>query len=200
MSRELHDGLGSELSNIIHNLDFIGQLNKKGRFEDLSLNIEELQNYTRTTLHHLRGGIWVLHHQSIQFQQLVSQIQSFALNQLGYSHSIDFEINLDETLSQKVLSSEYALTLFRVSQEVINNAIKYSKASKIGIEITVNKSGKIDYIIYDNGIGMVLEEVLNKDSYGLKNIYVRIRELNEEIEIISKPNEGTNTHITLLNL
>lgn len=200
LSRDLHDGLGSEISNIIHNLDYISQLNKHKKYDDLQLNLEELQKYTRSSLQHLRGGIWVLHNPNIALEQLLNKLHSFALDQLGYSHNSEFIVEIDNSLKKIILPPNYALNLYRASQEAINNAIKYSKATRIGIKIIPKNASIVEYNIYDNGIGMELTNALKKDSYGLKNIYQRIRAIGENVEIKSTANQGTEIIITLLKL
>ena len=78
-------------------------------------------------------------------------------------------------------------------KEAINNIVKYSNCNEANINIDYNAS-QLTMVLKDNGKGFDME----KASYGngLNNMKKRAKEINAEINIVSKINEGTK--ITLV--
>lgn len=81
-----------------------------------------------------------------------------------------------------------SIALFRVSQELINNSIKHSKADKIRISITEFDT-YINYYYFDNGIGYNPNEIIN--GAGLINIKERIELLNGTIQFSPRNKNAT---------
>jgi PAS domain S-box-containing protein len=94
-----------------------------------------------------------------------------------------------------------AIILFRCVQELLNNAVKYSKASIIAVKIVKVKS-KVIVNIIDNGIGFEPDKLhdvydFSNGGFGLFSIKERINNLGGEFLIQSKPKEGTDIEITM---
>ena len=90
-------------------------------------------------------------------------------------------------------------TVYRVIQEAVINAMKHSKASKV--ELLIKRVEDIITIqVNDNGVGFVLDDVLNmKDNkhFGICIMYERIYLLGGKIKINSKLHYGTNISISV---
>ena len=78
--------------------------------------------------------------------------------------------------------------VYRISQEALQNAVKYANGNKISWEIKM-EDGLLKVIVSDNGIGFDPEKV--KRGYGLSHMCERMEELQGRCEIISRPGEGT---------
>jgi signal transduction histidine kinase len=85
--------------------------------------------------------------------------------------------------------------LFRVFQEIINNALKHSRADLI--EITVSGQGAPTIIISDNGRGF--DVAATRGEGGLVNIRQRCRLVGYSAECRSAPGNGCVWHLTPLN-
>ena len=92
------------------------------------------------------------------------------------------------------LNAIQGVNLYRVVQEAINNAIKYSIASKIVLRITETTS-EINIDVIDDGIGFELNKISLGN--GLLNMKNRAEKINTIIRIESKPEEGTKISLTL---
>lgn len=94
----------------------------------------------------------------------------------------------------KEISPEKTIILYRMVQEVLNNIIKHSRATKI--IISINGNDITDLItITDNGSGFNTED--NKTGLGLQNLRQRAAMINAELKIASEVNQGTNVSFTL---
>jgi signal transduction histidine kinase len=69
------------------------------------------------------------------------------------------------------VSDIYAVTVYRIINEVLNNIVKHAEASEATIQVSV-VDRQLQIIAEDNGIGM--DNVVNKNGIGLQNIQSRI--------------------------
>lgn len=119
----------------------------------------------------------------------------------GYqdTHSIIFEIQTK--LTKVNLSDSSAIILYRCVQELLNNAIKHSNATKIIVEIDKNESYVMVNVI-DNGVGFEphkLDAIYNfsNGGYGIFSISERLGNVGGDFIIQSKRNKGSIMKITM---
>ncbi len=85
--------------------------------------------------------------------------------------------------------------LYRITQEVINNAVKHSSASKIVIELAAN-SNEICLSIADDGVGFQGDLQDTGKGLGMMNMKYRAQIIGATISLDT--HEGTGTRITLV--
>ena len=151
-------------------------------------------------------------------KQLMSELKalSASLNtdhimHIGFSKALENEINrltkttkhmisINKTGLEYRLSPEHEIILFRLCQEVLNNIVKYAKATSIiaSMEYTSNE---LRLAIQDNGVGFDIESTLNesgdKESTGLLNIKKRAGLINASFTIQSSSGNGTKIEIRI---
>jgi len=93
------------------------------------------------------------------------------------------------------LSDMKSILLYRSIQEVINNAIKYSNASLITLNLDKNQIG-LDIVLTDNGLGFDTSLLNNHQNhsgsgFGLFTVQERIRNIQGRFTIASEINKGT---------
>ncbi|MDG1331681.1 MAG: ATP-binding protein [Crocinitomicaceae bacterium] len=187
ISRELHDNIGARLSHIISSLDI--QLFKAKE----STEIGSINSFAKETMNQLRETIWAIGDKTIFLSELKQRIEHYCIqtNELSViaityvdRGSIDFELNATETIN-----------LFRIVQEAINNALKYSGAKTI--EISVNEQEKtISFSISDNGRGFSVDQA-KKQGSGLRGMIKRSEEINASLKIDSRTGNGTRINLRI---
>jgi len=86
--------------------------------------------------------------------------------------------------------------LYRIVQEACENALRHAHAKKIMIFGRLYQE-EIDIRVEDNGIGfsseisLKLDDLLAKKHFGLAGMYERASLIRADINIHSKPNQGT---------
>jgi signal transduction histidine kinase len=109
-------------------------------------------------------------------------------------------VNFTRSGEEFRLRPEQEIILFRLCQEVLNNVVKYAKASVIDVVIRYTAAEMI-LQISDNGIGfdieLVRQQSAEKESTGLLNVGKRARLINAGLEVKSRPGEGTSVTITI---
>jgi signal transduction histidine kinase len=91
-------------------------------------------------------------------------------------------------------SHEVSLCLFRVLQEALHNATKYSQARHFEVRLTC-AGDQLDLTVADRGIGFDPETALREGGLGLVSMRERVRLVNGTIVIDSKPMSGTTIHV-----
>jgi signal transduction histidine kinase len=89
--------------------------------------------------------------------------------------------------------------IYRIIQELITNALKHSKASKITVSLIQN-SHNIETIVQDNGIGFDYSQIklrkFENMHFGLLSINQEIHSLNGKMTVTSVKPHGTKFTIT----
>lgn len=172
LARELHDGVGPLLTTIKLYVQ-----NKIHESEDK----ESLKTMIDTTINEIRQMTNVLMPTSLDKFGIGATLSNYVKNiQKSTKTSILFEDLTKEDTSK--INKEQEINLFRIVQELINNSIKHSNATKIRITLT-----EFDHLLslyyFDDGIGFDIEKV-NLGS-GITNIKERVEIFDGTLEIDS---------------
>ena len=188
ISRELHDNVGSQLTFIISILD-----NLKGssvQFDEvIDKKIDTLSNFANKSISELRDTIWVLNSKQLSLSELKSRMLNFIRDARESVDTIRFHFDF-EIESDVELSSKQAINLYRILQEIVNNAIKHADAKDIFVAISQVENA-LQIKIQDNGVGFDYE-AKKKKSFGLSNIHNRIQEINGTLNVESSKESGTS--------
>jgi signal transduction histidine kinase len=88
------------------------------------------------------------------------------------------------------LPPELTLCLFRIVQEALQNAVKYSQAHEVSVVLNrVNGSG-VRLTITDDGVGFNVDGTWNR-GLGLISMRERLEAVGGTLSIFSKPGFGT---------
>ena len=193
ISRELHDNVGSQLTFIISILDNLK--NSSVQFDDaIDKKINTLTNFANKSISELRDTIWVLNSKQLRLSELKSRMLNFIKDAGESVDTIRFQFGFD-IHNDVQLSSKQAINLYRILQEIVNNAIKHANAKDISVSISQIEN-ELQIKISDNGIGFHYESE-KKKSFGLTNIQNRIQEINGSLQVVSNEEKGTHYSITV---
>ena len=184
VAKDLHDSLGGLLSTI------------KLQFDSVKVKIKEVEHVKE-----YKKANKLLDTAVEEIRTISRNMQPAALSNLGLIPAITDMINRFDNESYpdidfqfynipKRLDATIALSIYRVIQELLHNAIKHSKASEILIQL--NRDGKELVLQFeDDGVGFDMAS-LPKRGMGLSNIKSRVNYLKGSVEIDSKPGQGTS--------
>lgn len=117
-----------------------------------------------------------------------------ALHQLfedtGKNTGLQVQIDLPDRM--KVSNPQYALGLYRICQELLNNTIKHAEASIVELKLS-HSNGKLNFEYSDNGKGMDLNA--NQVGVGLRSIESRVEQIRGEFKWESSPGNGVRLNI-----
>ena len=193
ISRELHDNVGSQLTFIISILDNLKS--SSVQFDEaIDKKIDTLTNFANKSISELRDTIWVLNSKQLSLSELKSRMLNFIKDAGESVDTIRFQFDFD-IQNDVQLSSKQAINLYRILQEIVNNAIKHANAKDISVSISQIEN-ELQIKISDNGIGFDYESE-KKKSFGLTNIQNRVQEVNGSLQVESNEAKGTNYSITV---
>ena len=187
IARDLHDGIGSRLSSLKMQVNQVEE-------ENLSkLDINSLAEGLSKSIVDLRRTAFNLVPETLTKLGL-----ELALQDLCFSMSNkDVKISFTSNNIQDNLIESNQIAIFRIIQELINNALKHSNCTEIVVDCSQNNQLFL-ITVEDNGIGFNTKELNSYEGLGLKNIKSRIELLKGNIEVISGPSQGTIFNIELL--
>ncbi|RKZ88846.1 MAG: methanol utilization protein MoxY [Gammaproteobacteria bacterium] len=112
---------------------------------------------------------------------------------------IDFKLHVSADLDN--LNEMMNMTVFRVVQESITNAVRHADASQIAISVTnEHDSGGQDQLVLnirDNGKGMVIDDFHSDVDFGLLGMRERAHSMGGEFKLESALGEGVSICITI---
>lgn len=183
IAQDLHDAISSKL-NIV-SLSTNTLLADKKITQKNKETLNQILDITSTTLESSR---------KIAHDLLPPILSKFglkaALEELFEEFSKNTTISIEHELQELQLSETNNLHVFRICQELINNAIRHGKANELMIFMEESND---DFSIrfQDNGVGFDVKEVNKKAGIGLQNIRSRVKILNGDLTIKSTPNKGS---------
>ncbi|MBP7808271.1 MAG: hypothetical protein KA163_03165 [Bacteroidia bacterium] len=186
ISKDLHDNMGAELTIISSAIDIKAHGIEKEKDKS---DLETISDQVRKASALMRDTIWTISEEKISLVQFGIKIKEFADRAFGQKN---ITIHFKNTSNELSLRPESTLNLFRIIQEVINNASKHSGAKNFYIQNCVNDL-KIE--LKDDGKGFDIENV--ERGYGLNNITNRAKDINAKIDFEIKKGEFASINIEL---
>ena len=106
----------------------------------------------------------------------------------------EVEVVYKSNIEDGYLTKEHELNIFRIVQELVNNALKYSKCGIIKITLQ-EVENRLIIAVVDDGEGM--ESGKSEQGIGLHNINSRVDSLHGTISIDSEKGSGVSAIIEL---
>jgi signal transduction histidine kinase/ligand-binding sensor domain-containing protein len=188
ISRDMHDDLGADLTNIVIISKIARQILKlKPEERDVIDRIEAAAN---DVINKMNEIIWALNPSNDTLSNLVAYLHRYLKENLETAQ-IDFEVIIPQHIPNVHLKAGYRRNIFLVVKESVHNAVKHSSASMIKVEILLLNSAKnLKIIITDNGKGFNIDERTGSGN-GLLNMKKRMNEINGLYTISSSIGKGT---------
>lgn len=194
IAHDLHDGLGQTIAAANMCMDVLDDFAKEQFDEEVydifktgKKLISDATKETRLVSHNIMP-------RSLKQYGLEDASRTMIENYKRINKEIDFEF--ESNMNAIRFNDEVELTIYRVLQEAINNAVKYSKAQNISVRLNV--LGKRLFIyIDDNGVGFDVEDAKSRKSgLGLTSLAERVNIIGGSFDIKSELGKGTSITVT----
>ena len=153
---------------------------------------KELYSIVDDSMHDLRSLLMDLSPKTLEMHGFASALNDLT-NRISNTHL--FHIKCFVTPMLEKFDSKYELTLFRITQELINNSIKHAGCKEIGIQLFYREKN-IVFSYEDDGKGF--DQETNKTAgYGIKNIETRVSLLDGKLTWETSPGNGINVTIEI---
>jgi signal transduction histidine kinase len=187
LAGDLHDGLGGMLAGVKINLSRLSPAaNEDAITKDLPVIINQLDrsvNELRRIARNMMPESLLNSGLEIALKEICESFASPALQ-------VDFQAyNIEKNIAQ-----DMQVTIFRIVQELLTNAVRHAGATAILVQCSQNE--KTFYItIEDNGKGFQTGTIDVSKGIGLTNVKNRVDYLKGNLEIESSPGAGTTINI-----
>lgn len=188
IAREIHDGIGQAISTVRLHLDFMmSKMHNPETKRDakrISTLITEIANDLRSLSHDLMPS-------SLVDFGLITALTNL-IKRVNQTQSI--YVHLENDILDEDIDFNYSLNIYRIIQELVNNAIKHSDCKEVKIKLSLRKD-TIIIIVSDDGKG---SDKNNKGTgIGLYNIKNRLASLNGQLEIKTSKFKGFKVIINI---
>ncbi|MCF2446926.1 sensor histidine kinase [Dyadobacter sp. CY345] len=185
IARDLHDGLGIQLSRI--------KLFIEAHQEELPLSVKEPLNQ-------------FLDEACTETRLISNDLRPYALSTFGLIPALEdlvqklnllnkTKLILDHYGKMPTLGDEAVVMIYRVVQELLNNALKHADAQVVTVQLMVNEETTL-ISVDDDGLGADFDHLISKGS-GIANINSRIAYLGGHVMWHGEAGKGTSVMISL---
>ena len=186
IANDLHDDLGGLMATVKLHFEVLERKQSPEMFKKTNALLNEAYQKIRGIAHAKNSGV-------LASQGLLKAIKNM-VKKISDVNNLHIEI-IDYGLENR-LENSLELMIFRIIQELIANTIKHAEATEMTIQIT-NHDHKINIVVEDNGKGFDVKEILKSSGMGINSIDKRVENLNGNVHIDSKINQGTSVIIDI---
>lgn len=193
LAKDLHDGLGGMLSGVKHSLSNIrGKVimteQNMQAFEHSLVMLDSSIAEMRRVAHNMMPESLLKFGLDMALQDFCKQVSLSGIVKVSYQ-SIGLEnISIEQSL---------AITVYRVIQELLSNAIKHASAKNVIVQVAV-EGQQLLVTVEDDGKGMDTASLKSASGIGWKNISSRLDYHNGKLDLQSSPGEGTSVNLEFL--
>jgi signal transduction histidine kinase len=189
IARELHDDVNQRMALLAIELDRWNQ-----QLPPSAVELHDHIHHAIQRLSNIATDIQALSHRlhssKLEYLGLVAAAKGFC-RELSEQHQV--EIDFRDMAMPRSVPKEVSLCLFRVLQEALQNAMKYSGVRHIKVELR-GTEGEIQLTVSDLGIGFDPQDAIHRRGLGLISMRERMQLVSGEISIKSQPGAGTTIH------
>lgn len=194
-AEDFHDEVGNKLTriNVLTNV-------LKNKIDnptpDINRILDQIQDNTGQLYSGTRDILWSLKPSNDNLYEILHRIRDFG-TELFQDTEIDFIFSGDETFWQDYrLPLDVSRNLIMIFKEALNNTLKYSKATRINLEISLKPKPKhiLHLVLKDNGVGFDQHNL--KKGHGIDNMNIRAERIKGVLHIDSTPGKGTIISLT----
>ena len=194
IAQELHDNIGQTLS-VIKLWMSIAPIEKEHPAYEGVQNSKEM-----------------LHKVIHDMADLTKSLHTDRISDIGLQEAINFDIaSIRKTglmeIQYEVQGDEFhfpdqkSIFLFRMYQEMMNNILKHSKATRVNVSIVYSSDYTFALTIQDNGVGFNTQQkkalTSGSSGLGLKSMRNRAKMIGANMTMLSEPGKGTTISVTL---
>ena len=186
IARELHDDICQSLTLISLELQQTYE-GSNGTDPQTKARMLEIQQHCSEVAGDVQALSHQLHSSKLDYLGLAAALRSFCRE---YSQQQEVDVEFKDEKVPNPLPRDVSLCLFRVAQEALSNAVKYSGATHVEVHLR-GMDAQIRLEVSDAGVGFDVEEAEQHAGLGLVSMQERVHLVNGTFSIESKANHGT---------
>lgn len=194
LAKDLHDGLGGMLSGIKFSLNsmrenLIMTSDNAQAFERSIDMLDSSIREMRRVAHNMMPEMLVKYGLDAALREFCNEIDRSGAIHARYQSVGIKDMPVDQTIS---------VTVYRIIQELVNNAVKHAQAKNVLVQLHQSESEKMLAItVEDDGMGFDANTLKNSGGMGWGNIQNRVEFLKGRLDLQSEPGKGSSVMIEI---
>jgi PAS domain S-box-containing protein len=191
IARDLHDDICQRLALLSMELeqakrDSAGRVSATKTLEEIRKHCSEIAGDVQSMSHQL-------HSSKLDYLGIVAAVRGFCKEfSKQYRVAVEFA---DRNVPQH-LPKDISLCLFRVTQEALNNAAKYSGTEQFKVDL-IGTADEILLRVRDRGTGFDVEQAKETGGLGLVSMRERVHLVQGRFEVESRRGAGTTISVSV---
>ncbi|MBX2951205.1 MAG: tetratricopeptide repeat protein [Leadbetterella sp.] len=190
LAKDLHDGLGGMLSGIKYSF--------QNMRENLILTPDNAQSFERSldmldssiremrrVAHNLMPEVLVRYGLDTALKEFCDEISGSGAVRMSY-----------QWLGTGTVEQSVSLAVYRIVQELVNNALKHAKAENVLVQVHLHE-GLLSVTVEDDGKGFDTALLRSPEGIGWNNIRNRVDFLKGNLDVRSSPGNGTSVLVEI---
>jgi PAS domain S-box-containing protein len=186
IARELHDDICQRMALLSIEIAKAHHLPKTSASAATS-SLETIQQHCIQIAQDIQSLSHQLHSSSLDTLGAVSAIRRLC-KEYSMQHGVD--VDFAESNMPRELPRDVSLCLFRVTQEALHNAVKYSGVSQFSVTLSATGSD-VQLEVIDAGAGFDVDEAKKRRGLGMISMQERANLVHGRFAVESKPGMGT---------
>jgi signal transduction histidine kinase len=193
ISRDLHDGIGQELTALKMNLDVLSSSVEKSLSPENRDRWLEARTLSEQTLQDVRELSRILRPRMLDDLGLFPTLRWYIRN---FTKRVNIPVELGLQGEEEKLNAETQTILFRIVQEALNNVAKHSRAKSAAVSLECTNE-QAHLRIADDGIGFDPDQSSTEMGSGLAGMRDRVGLYRGTFAVYSEPQKGTRVEVLL---
>ncbi|MEM6784118.1 MAG: ATP-binding protein [Bacteroidota bacterium] len=190
---DLHDDIGSKVSNVALRLDLVGR--SAGLPDGERAHLADLAQTARSVVDDLRDAVWIVDAGHDDLAAVAMRMEQFAESMLrGRSYAFACQHPGRDRLPSIPLDMETRRHLYLLFKEALHNAVRHGQAERVDITLT-HAGGYLRLVIADDGRGF--DPATVQQGRGLTTMRTRANALDGTLQIESARDTGTTVTFSM---
>jgi len=187
IARELHDDINQRIALLIWEVGSLTQTGPGSESRSLRNSVEAAVGHLRKLANDIQTISRRLHASDLEYVGLANAAEGLC-REVSAQHQVEINFKCDPALPQ--LPKNISLSLYRVLQEALQNAVKHSGVRTFAVELAGSAS-EVTLSVTDHGVGFDPERAGWKQGLGLISMRERMRLVQGQFAVESTPAKGT---------
>lgn len=192
IARELHDDIGQRIALLAMNLTGLAEGTTTGA-RQARRQATELHKQAAEIAADVQALSHELHSSRIELLGITAAMNGFC-REFAKQQKVTVEFEANDVPNE--IPFDIALCLFRVLQEALHNSARHSGARQVKTQLW-GAQNQIHLVVRDNGVGFDVERSKRGRGIGLASMEERIKLVNGDLSIESRPGRGATIHASV---